>query len=147
MKVFLFWRNWLLAVCFTMSLFGILMVFLAGTPIFDVFNRQIDPAFWDANTIPAEARMFRNWIYGVWGATIAGWGILLTFVVAVPFSRQEKWAWNGVVFGVLVWYVFDTVLSILFKVGFNVCFNTVILAAVLLPMIVLRKHFPSVGKE
>jgi hypothetical protein len=147
MKKSVFWKNWLLAVCLAMILFGTLMVFLSGTPLFNVFNRRIDPAFWGSDQIPAEARLFRSWIYGVWGATIAGWGILLAFVIAGPFSRHEKWAFNGVGFGVLVWYVFDTGLSIVFRVGFNAIFNTVLLAALLLPMIVLRKHFSSTRQD
>ena len=147
MKKSVFMKNWLLAVCFVMILFGILMAFLAGTPLFDVFNSRIDPAFWGSDQVPAEAGMFRSWLYGVWGATIAGWGILLAFVISGPISRHEKWAWNGVSLGIIVWYVFDTGLSIVFRVGFNVVFNTVLLAALLLPMIVLRKHFSSTGQD
>jgi len=141
MKKFLFWQKWLLAVGATLVIFGFLMVTLSSTPIFDVFNRQVDPAFWGAGTPDGQVKQFQGWIYGVLGATLAGWGIFLLFITQYPFRRGERWAWNCLLVGLLAWYVLDTTLSLLHKVYFNVAFNTALLLLVLIPLGFTRKYF------
>ncbi len=140
MSNFSFWQKWLLVVGISISVFGVLMALFSGTPIFDLFNRQIDPAFWNGN-VTNEAREFQKWMYGVWGATIAGWGVFVTFVAYYPFARRERWAWNCLVAGVLLWFVLDTVLSLNYRVIFNVGFNTVLLIAAGLPLLFTRNAF------
>lgn len=116
------------------------MALFSGTPIFDLFNRQIDPAFWNAN-VGAEAREFQKWMYGVWGATIAGWGVFVTFVAHYAFANREKWAWNCLAAGVLLWFVLDTALSLNYHVIFNAGFNIALLVAAGVPLIFARKDF------
>jgi hypothetical protein len=138
---FSFWQKWLFSAGIVMSIFGILMALLSGTPLFEVFNHQIDPVFWNTTLVDANAKGFQHWMYGVWGATIAGWGIFLSFTAHYPFRKKEQWAWNCITTGLLVWYLLDTFLSIYYQVYFNAVFNTVLLALVALPVIAVRKHF------
>jgi hypothetical protein len=123
------------------AVFGVLMAILSGTPLFDLFNRQIDPAFWGAGAVGDPAIRFQQWIYGVWGATVAGWGIFLTFVARYPFAKKERWAWNCVVLGLLVWFILDTTLSFYYQVYFNVAFNAGLLVLTMAPMVFTRKEF------
>jgi hypothetical protein len=118
-----------------------MMALLSGTPLFDLFNRQIDPAFWGANAVESATRQFQQWLYGVWGATIAGWGISMTCIARYPFRKKERWAWNCLVFGLLVWFVLDTSLSVFYKVYFNAAFNTTLLILAGLPLAFTRKEF------
>lgn len=141
MQNFTFWQRWLLGVCAIMALFGVLMAFLSATPLFEVFNRQIDPAFWGAGDVDEPARQFQHWMYGVWGATIAGWGVMLAGIVHYPFRKKEKWAWNCLALGLLVWYMLDTGLSVFYGVYFNVLFNTALLILAGLPVLFTRKEF------
>lgn len=117
------------------------MVLFSGTQLFDLFNRQIDPAFWGANTIDNAARHFQHWLYGVWGATIAGWGIILSFIAHYPYSKRERWARNSLVIALAIWFVLDTSLSIFYKVYFNAAFNTVLLILAGLPIVFTWKEF------
>jgi hypothetical protein len=39
------WRNWLLAVCAIVILFGLVMALLSWTPLFSVFNGLVDDVF------------------------------------------------------------------------------------------------------
>ena len=141
MANFSFWQRWLLIVGVLISVFGILMAFLSGTPLLDSFNNQIDPAFWGVATVEASARGFQQWVYGVWGATIAGWGIFVTFLAHYPFRNREKWSWNCLVSGVLVWFVLDTSLSMYYNVYSNAVFNTALLIGVSLPLAFSRRYF------
>ncbi len=117
------------------------MALLSSTPLFDRFHRQIDPAFWGANAVNRATRQFQQWVYGAWGATIAGWGIVLTCMVRYPFRQKKRWAWNCLVFGLLLWFVLDTSLSIFYRVYFNAALNTAILILAGLPLAFTRKEF------
>jgi hypothetical protein len=77
----------------------------------------------------------------VLGATLAGWGICITFIAHDAFQRKEKWAWTCVTGGVRVWFVIDTSISLMNRVYFNVVLNVVILIGAILPLIFSRKHF------
>jgi len=118
-----------------------IMSLFSGTPLFDLFNCQIDPAFWGKNSVGGATRQFQQWVYGVWGATIAGWGIFVTYIAHYPFRRRERWAWNCIVFGLAVWFILDTSLSFFYKVYFNVVFNTALLVLAILPVVFTRKVF------
>jgi len=122
------------------------MAFSSGTPLFDLFHHQINPAFWSVNAIDDATRKFQQWVYGVWGATIAGWGIVLTYLARYPFRNKERWAWDGLILGVLIWFVLDTSLSLFYKVYFNVVLNTVLFILGILPLAFTRKWFIQVQR-
>lgn len=44
-------------------------------------------------------------------------------------------------FGIVVWFVLDTGLSLVYRVYFNVLFNTVLLILVMLPIAFTREEF------
>lgn len=133
------WRRWLLAVGAGMVVFGLFMAVASGTPLFASFNGLIDPAFWAGGTPPAGIDDFRAWAYGVWGATIAGWGVTVAYLAAEPLRRREAWAWRAIAISTAVWYAFDTGLSIAHGVILNVAFNTALLVLVAVPLAVMRR--------
>ena len=141
MSSFSFWQRWLVGAGFVMVVFGILMALTSGTAAFDLFNRQIDPAFWGANAVGGAARQFQQWIYAVLGATMAGWGVFLTYLARYPFSKKEPWVWNCLFLGLLVWFVLDTSLSVSYQVYFNAVSNMAFLILVGLPIVFTRKEF------
>ncbi len=141
MKNFQFWQRWLLVVGILITVFGLLMAFASSAPLFELFNRQVDPAFWGARPVSPEAASFRDWIYGVWGATIAGWGVAVIFVAQEPFRRNERWAWYCLTVGVGGWYLLDTALSLVYGVWFNVVFNTLLLLLVAPPLLLTYRDF------
>ncbi len=141
MTSFSFWQRWLFILGVAVSVFGVMMALLSGTPLFDVFNRQIDPAFWGGQAVDRATKQFQHWLYGAWGATIAGWGITLTYMARYAFSRKERWARNGLIFGLLVWFLLDTSLSAFYGVYFNVVFNTTLLLLAGLPITFTRSAF------
>jgi hypothetical protein len=146
-NTFSFWQRWLLVVGFILILFGVVMALFNGTVVFALFNSQIDPVFWGAAGIPGDAARFQQWIYGVLGATVAGWGVFLAFIAHYPFKAKEKWSRNCVAAGLLLWYVLDTAISLYFGVFFNAIFNAVLLVLGILPLAFTWKHFSQTGLE
>jgi hypothetical protein len=140
-KQFAFWQRWLLVVSVIVVVFGLFIAFLNQTSLFDLFNRGVDPAFWGTGAVPVEARRFQRWAYGVLGATMAGWGMTFLYVTRQAFRRGERWAWNAVLVGILLWFAVDEYISLASGVYFNAAFNVVILAMVGLPLIFTRRHF------
>ena len=141
MNRFTFWHHWLLIVSLGIIAFGLFMALFNQTPLFDLFGRQIDKAFWGSAPLPVGVTSFQGWLYGVWGATIAGWGIFLALITYIPFKRREKWAWNCLVMGLGIWFVLDTGISWQYGVSFNVIFNIVVVFAIGIPLVFSRKAF------
>jgi hypothetical protein len=138
---FLLWQRWLMTLGVIIVVFGVALAFLYPTPLFDIFRTQIDPVFWSAGELTVGIASFQQWIYGVLGATMAGWGVCIAFIAAVPFKRKEKWAWNCLAIAVSLWFVIDTFLSWRFGALFNVVFNVLIFLAALVPLLFSRKYF------
>lgn len=63
------------------------------------------------------------------------------FKAHYPFKKKEKWAWNCLVVGLLVWFVLDTSISLNYKVYFNAVFNTALLISAILPAVFTLKYF------
>lgn len=134
MNRFTFWQKWLFFVSLGITIFGLFMALFNQTVLFNLFNQQIDPVFWDSDQIPAGVNPFQGWLYGVWGATIAGWGIFLLFIAQFPFKRGEKWARNCLALGLGIWFVLDTMISWQYGVYFNVIFNIIVALATGIPI-------------
>jgi len=135
------WFSWLLLLAIGIMGFGVFMALFNGTELFSLFNEGIDPAFWHGGLVPEAAREFQTWVYGTWGATIAGWGVFLVYVLIFSFRRREPWAWWCFIIGIVVWFVFDTAISLYHRVYFNAGFNTLIFLLALVPLIATRKDF------
>jgi hypothetical protein len=147
MNSFNFWQRWLLGLGLYLIAFGLALAFFSQSALMDfVFNKHIDPVFWGLTGLSENATRFQSWIYGVLGAVICGWGIYLSFLAHHPFRRKERWAWDCIGAGFIVWFVIDSVLSLHHHVGFNAIVNTVLLLLVALPLLFTRKHFSNSKK-
>ena len=134
------WTRWLLLVSAGLAAFGLVMALFGGTPFFGPLNALYDPPFWPQGA-PVAVTEFRAWVYGAWGATIAGWGIVLLFVVRGPFAAHEAWAWRAIALGTGAWFVLDTAVSVLHGVVANVLLNMAVFALIALPLWGTRRDF------
>ncbi|MFC1834739.1 hypothetical protein ACFL2Q_08390 [Thermodesulfobacteriota bacterium] len=141
MVAFDFWRKWLMVVSVALVAFGVVLALFPRSPLLDyALNSRIDPVFWPDGNMPESAAQFRAWLYGVLGATISGWGIVMAFIVHYPFRAQQWWAWNAMAAGITTWFLIDTALSAAHHVMFNVLFNTVVFLLIAVPLIATRRH-------
>ena len=141
MKSSSFWQRWLFVFSVIIIIFGLFMAFFNHTVLFLIFTNQINPSFWGLNPPPTRIVPFQGWIYGILGATMAGWGVILAFVIHHPFRKKERWAWNALMLAFSLWYLTDTAISLSFGVIFNAIFNTLIFIAAVLPLFLTRKEF------
>jgi len=144
---FAFWHRWLLVVAGGITAFGLLMALLVETPLFEPFHAQVDPAFWAGERLPLAALGYRGWALSAWGATVAGWGLLLTFVVRGPFYARQPWVWPAIAVSLGLWFVLDTVASLRHGVAFNVGLNVAIFVLAAIPLLATRKAFFPSGER
>ena len=69
--------------------------------------------------------------HGVSGAVTVGWSLLVLWVVTVMLSRAVPGAWAGLVLSLTVWFVLDSVASIVRGFPANIVLNMVLYAAFL----------------
>jgi hypothetical protein len=137
-----FWQKWLLVLGIAMVPLGLLLAFFNQTTVAGIdFNQYINPVFWGTTVLSAESILFQRWIYGVLGAVMAGWGVFIAFMAYYPFKRRERWSWNCLLIGFLVWFLPDTAISIYFKVYMNALINTCLFVLAILPLVAAKKHF------
>lgn len=141
MDRFKFWQRWFFVLGVMIVVFGVFMAIFNQTSIFNFFNNQINPVFWQAVSFTEDTAQFQGWIYGVLGATMAGWGLMFIFIVQNPFQARQQWAWAAIAFSLGFWYLLDTAISLYFGVTFNAIFNTLLIGLVMLPLIRTRKYF------
>jgi hypothetical protein len=97
----MFCQKWLIGLGIYLTVFGIVLAVFPQSVLMDrVFNNQIDPQFWQNGILPQNAQRFQAWIYGVLGATVAGWGVLLALIALYPFKARQRWAMIGFDLGV-----------------------------------------------
>lgn len=141
MQRFRFWRGWLMAAAGAMAMFGVCMTLFSATNAFSAFNQQIDPAFWHGAQMPAAAVAFRHWVYAVWGAVVAGLGLLVALVARSAFNPRAVWVRNSLAACLLVWYALDTGASLAWGVTFNAAFNTIVLLFLAAPLAFTWRSF------
>lgn len=101
----------------------------------------------NATALDEATRSFQRWNYGVLGAAMASWGIFVAFIARYPFRSRERWAWNGLLVGLLVWFLVDTLITLKYQVYFNVILNVGLLVLILVPLVLTRKEMTQSRKE
>jgi hypothetical protein len=143
------WWRWLLVVSLIGALFGTLMVIAPG--LLRPLSQTSYNSFFATDRyseLTAGEAAFQNWLYGVLGATMAGWCLTVAFVAYFPFRAGERWAWQALCLAVAVWFVLDTGTSWRHGVTVNVLFNTGLLIALGVPLVASRRFFTgSKGRD
>jgi hypothetical protein len=113
---FLFWQKWLFYTSLLFAVSGILFAFWGDSLLFTYYNKMLAQIFWHKNQFSAEEELFRSFIYGPLGGTIACCYILLAFIAWHPFKEKQLWARNAIVIAFSIWVVIDSLVCLKFGV-------------------------------
>lgn len=127
----------LAAVAAGAGVFGLAFVLLPGATE-DLFNWMIFGSAASPESFGAEARDYIRFVYGVLGAVLAGWAVLIAAVALGPLRRGEPWAWNAVAGSVAFWFVVDTTHSLATGYPENALLNLGFAIAFAVPIWLLR---------
>ena len=117
---------------------GMLLPFLVNTPLFATYNSLLYQALgFDTTRQNTEI----NFLIGLFGPTIASWGMLFLFVVTTVFKNPDKRGWWAIFLCCLVWAPYDSLLSIQKGIYINALINLISSLTILIPLFMARKYF------
>lgn len=123
-------------------LVGILVAFASESFMFSLHNTQTQAVFFDGQALTANTLDFKQFVYGIIGGTIAGFHLLLLFVIHYPFRNKEKWAYYSIWASILCWFCIDSSLSIYHGAFYNVyLINVVALVGNAIPLLATKRYF------
>lgn len=139
---FNFWQKWLTCANAITLIVGLLLAFAGNSFVFKLHNSYTENVFFNSLPITGDMLQFKNWLFGIIGATIAGFHLLMIFISENAFKKKEKWAYQAMLFALLLWFVIDSGISICTGAIYNVVLiNLVALFLIGLPLVMTRKAF------
>ena len=117
---------------------GLLLPILVNTPLFATYNTAVYEALGVEGT-GQDSNI--NFLHGLFGPTIASWGILFFYVVTTAFSKPDPMGWWTILLACLAWAPLDSFLSIQKGIYINGLIDLVVFCMILVPLFMARKHF------
>lgn len=117
---------------------GLLLPFLINTPLFATYNTVVYQTLGVERTAQNSNI---NFLLGLFGPTIASWGILFFHVVTTTFSKPDKKGWWTILLACLAWAPLDSLLSIQMGIYINGLIDLIVFAMILVPLFMARKYF------
>lgn len=140
-KNFRFWFVWLLAASILNLIIGLVIAFFPGSFLFEHHTADLTDTFFDG-FMSSNAERVRQFFFGIIGGTIAGYFFLQTMIVLFPFRKRERWAWHAIFWAILVWFITDSLLSIIHGAFFNVwMINIPALLVTIIPLLFTYNKF------
>lgn len=130
-------KRWLQTLAVIHIIGGLLLPFMVYTPLAVPYFAHLQIAFPDSNP---ESLKF---LIGVFGPTIASWGLLFFYAIGKAFESRTKKDWWVLISAVLIWSVLDTAFSITNNVFAHFYLNGAVLALFLIPLLLTKNHFKS----
>ena len=129
-----FWRNWMTVWCLAVGVFGIVLAG-AGFEATDGLARLLMRLFYGG--IDADFNGPLRFSLAVLGCVTLGWSLTLYVAIgaAHQLGDQGHRVWLGLTASMAVWFVPDSLLSILTGFELNAASNIVFIMAFLLPII------------
>ncbi len=132
------WDRWLATAITAVAAYGVVLVVHGRAPA-ALFDRLgFGPT---ASGITAGAAVDHVLlVYGVLGAVLIGWMLLLLAVARGPLRRREPWAWTATVVSTTAWFGVDTAFSLAVGSTAHAAFNLAFAAALGVPLAAMRRH-------
>ncbi|MEV6521629.1 hypothetical protein AB0M43_06820 [Longispora sp. NPDC051575] len=134
------WDRWLCAAIAAVIAYGTVLVVhgRGAATLFDVLG--FGPTASGVSAGEGHVQL----LYGVLGAVLIGWMVLLLAVARGPLRRRERWAWTATAASMTVWFGVDTTFSLVVGSTAHAAFNCVFAAAVGVPLVAMRGYLADV---
>jgi len=135
-----FWCTWLTLVIIGVALFSLMLLVFPGLTheFFDwiafLGNRP------NALNVP-EVVDYLSFVYGVIGAVMLGWSLVFLYIVRKPFQAGELWSWYALAVPVTIWFIADSLHSVVSGFWPNAIFNTGFFILFGIPLLATYKKF------
>lgn len=129
-----FWRDWLMAWCVAVGVFGLVLAG-AGLEPTTAPSRLLLKVLGGGREVVFNPAL--HFSVALMGCVTLGWGLTLAAAIraADQLGARGGPTWRGVTVSVVVWFALDSLLSVITGFGLNAASNAVFLAAFLLPLL------------
>ncbi|WP_223578575.1 hypothetical protein [Kangiella taiwanensis] len=134
-------ERWLKLIAVIHIIGGVILPFMVFTPLATSYFEHLLNAFPDSDI---ESLRF---LVGVFGPTVASWGLLFYCAVGKAFQSKTPRDWWLLFAAVMVWLVFDTTFSLFFNITTHLYINGLVAIIILLPLLKLKAHFQGKGSN
>ncbi|WP_156823096.1 hypothetical protein [Kangiella aquimarina] len=128
-------KRWLQTLAIFHIIGGLLLPIMVYTPLATPYFEHLQAAFTNSNPQSLQ------FLIGVFGPTVASWGLLFFYAIGKAFESQTRKDWWLLVSAALVWAVLDTAFSIANNVFAHLYLNGGVLILFLLPLFFAKNHF------
>jgi hypothetical protein len=111
------YKNWFLIVSIVLILFGLLYCFV-GLKI-----------------LPVSRNVLTDWESAIYGSIMIGWGTTLFLLGRLAFKRQDTELLRILLYGIILWLLFEATFSLYFGVYFNVGVDIAVAILFVIPII------------
>lgn len=129
--------RWLLLVGLGHVALGIALAFAAHLPVtqpyFDYLHASVS-----ATPAPAEFQALLRTMVGLFGPTVASWGVLFSLLVYLYREHGHRLIKPVIFAALLVWCLLDSALSLHFGLALHAYLNTAAVLSIALPLLALR---------
>ena len=121
--------------CFVTIGFGVLMSFSLFTPAMAITEYLFDFVFFPIDGIQSVSTDAGRLLLAISGGIMAGWGVMI-FLLATKFYPTNPMVGRAVILpGILVWFLADSLGSIVVGAWVNAILNTGLLALFIIPVL------------
>lgn len=139
---FNFWQKWMTYVNIMMVIIGVVVAFANETFLFSYYDTLTTKNVLNGQEMDMETRNLKMWLFGIIGGSIVGFHLLIVFVSEFAFKKKERWAYWAILLSVLLWFIIDSSISVVYGAFHNVLLvNLFAIILVGLPLIFTYNNF------
>lgn len=136
--LFRFLYLWILIASFFFLSVGICVALFGDSILFDRYNSSMSILFLNKETFPISYIPFKSLLFAILGTSICGKWLLAACIIHYALKKQLLWSLKALAFGLLSWFIVESLASALSGAYFNILFiNLIPLIGFGLPLVII----------
>lgn len=140
---FEFWVNYLKVISLFFALMGLFWAYFGTFDPFGLYDYYFAKSFWNLEQLPNDAERAKTFLLAPFGTTAAGYFTIQYFVAKYGYAQKERWAYDAIVVGFLVWIINDCIMTVYHGAYFNLVLANLPSLIFMSPIFFTRKYFIS----
>ncbi|RDX38279.1 hypothetical protein DZA50_00620 [Kangiella sp. HD9-110m-PIT-SAG07] len=128
-------EKWLKLIAIIHIVGGLLLPLIVFTPVSAPYFEHLLEVFPQSNLTSIK------FLIGVFGPTVASWGLLFYYAAEKAFEGRTKKDWWFLLVAILVWSIMDTAFSLYFDVMSHLWINGLVAVLFVTPLLIYRPTF------
>lgn len=104
-------------------------------------------SFFGLIILPVNKNVILHWESAIYGAIMMGWGVTLSLIGRIAFSRKDTELMKVMLYGLFIWLVVEALFSAYLGVFFNVGVDIAVFVLFSLPLILGIRYLKNLDKS